>query len=77
MGAEVVGLDDAAPMEINTPRPIFARADPILPVIVVGKAPAGPAKNRRPQRLESFDNLGAGAFVGEPQTVVDTSPSAR
>jgi hypothetical protein len=51
MRAEVIGFNDAAPMQIHALRAALARADTVLPVIVIGEASAGPAENGRTQRL--------------------------
>ena len=43
IGAEGIGIDDIAPGRIHGGRALVAGADSLAPVILVGKAAAGPA----------------------------------
>ncbi len=45
VGAEVVVLDDAAPVGVDHRGALLARADAVLPVVLVGEAPARPAQH--------------------------------
>src|SRR5258706_9678364 len=60
-------------MEVHALRPTLARADAILPVIIIREASARPSQNWRPERFERFDDIGAKAIV-EPETVIDARP---
>src|SRR5258706_1427522 len=60
-------------MEVHALRPTLARADAILPVIIIRETSDRPSQNWRPEEFERFDDIGAKAIV-EPETVIDARP---
>jgi len=81
VGSEVIRINRLTPPRIDAPRPRLARADAILPVIVIRKAPARPADHRRRKLPNRFDDVRPDAIdVGDrrvcpnPNPFVDASP---
>jgi hypothetical protein len=80
VGAEAVGLLDAAPDHIDLGRALVARAHALAPVIVVGEAAAGPAHQRHLDGLQGRDHVvaiapGVGdlAVLADPDALVDAA----
>src|SRR6185312_5768554 len=80
MGAEMVILDDSAPMSIEDRGPLISGADPVPPVILVCKAAAGPAQHRDVQFSQCGQNVIANParvrdrrFLTDPQAFVYSS----
>ena len=61
VGAEAVVLDDAAPVGVDHRRALLARADAVLPVVLVGEAAAGPAQHGDVELLQGGDHVVADA----------------
>src|SRR5690606_38620192 len=69
-----------APVRVDHAGPLVARPDPVLPVVVVGEAPAGPAQVRDADRAERVDDVAPDAahvrHVGvlpDPEAAVDAA----
>src|SRR5689334_17068681 len=80
MGSELIGLDDIAPVDIDAARTPVARADAILPVVVVGKAAAGPADRRGTHGLQRGHHVVTeaagmrdGRVLPDPASLLDTA----
>ena len=61
MRAKVVVLRHTAPMGVDHSRPLVARADAILPMILVGKTAARPAQDGDFDPLQGLDDIVANA----------------
>ena len=79
VGAKVVVFRDATPVGIDHGRAFFARANPVLPVIFVGKATAGPAQVGGLGLLERLDDIlpdptfiRNGRILANPVSIVNT-----
>ena len=57
MGAEGVVLHHIAPVRVDHPGTVLARADAVAPVVIVGEAAARPAQVRDAQRLEGLHHV--------------------
>ncbi|MNP72736.1 hypothetical protein D3C76_1693450 [compost metagenome] len=57
MRAKVVVLHDTAPVCIDHAFALFPRADAVLPVILIGKTAARPAKHRDAEVAQSLQNI--------------------
>jgi hypothetical protein len=76
----MICLDHFSPMDIDPAGSPVARADPILPMIIVGEAAAWPAEHWWFQPAQGFDDIRAeAAYVGEgriftdPDAVIDAA----
>ena len=66
MGAEGVVLHHAAPVGVHHALAVFLGADAVFPVILVGKAAAGPAEHREFDVPQGFHHIFAHTFfVGD------------
>jgi hypothetical protein len=78
--AEGVLIDHTPPVHVDSLGPLFARADAIAPVVVVGKAAARPAEVGDVQFFKRGDDVGADTLgiggrriFADPQAVVDAA----
>ena len=76
LGADVVGFDHFAPVDVDPAGSLVARADAILPVIVIGEAAARPADDRWFHPAQGLDDVGAEAVdVGDGRSSPTQMPS--
>lgn len=80
LGAHVVGFDDFAPVDVDAARALGARADAVLPVVIIGEAAAGPADDGGFDAAQGFDDvaaeaagIGDGRILADPDAVVDAA----
>ena len=81
MGTEAVVLHDTAPVRVDHLLAVLLRANPVLPVVLIRKASARPAKNRNADLLQRFHHIASHPIyirnlrvLTDIQTFVDASP---
>src|SRR5207245_4295791 len=61
VGAEAVVLHDPAPMNVDSPGPLFRRADAVPPVVLIGNAATRPAQVGDLDLAKGFDDVATNA----------------
>ena len=80
VGAKLIGFHDAAPVVVDHRTTFVARADPVLPVILVSEAPSRPAQDGNGKSLQRRNNIVPQAtgvrnfrFLADPNPFVDAA----
>src|SRR6056297_687687 len=80
MGPEAVVFRDHPPMGIDHGRPVFLRADSLLPVVLISKTTTGPTKIGNANVLQGLKHfqadtrfIGKGRIFSNPNAIVYTA----
>jgi hypothetical protein len=80
MGSKVIGFDDVSPMNVDRARTLIFGPNPILPVVVIRKAPARPPQIRNLNLTEGGNDIvadaagiGDGRIFANPEAVINAA----